>query len=1401
VTAAEAIPMKTPLATMSAAEGAERDRWVPSRAGVLNVWRYYDEVFTFHRGRLLLRGANGTGKSKALEVLLPFLLDASLKPNRLSTFGGSERTMHWNLMGEGATGVTRVGYVWLEFRTGRGAAVEWFTIGARLQATSRTTSVGADFFTVRGRVATGSDTESATGSTPRIPLAGGTGQPLTRAALTEALMGRGEVYATAADYKAAVRQTLFPGLSAQRYEALITALLQLRTPKLSERLDPSLLSTLLSRALPPLDRGEISELADGFERLDRQREELALMDERVRAAETLASRQRTYAQRVLRSRAGGLITATTEMDRTTRAARETEEAHGIALAERAAAEERQAEAEALGAERAAQIEALADSQEYREGRELDRLRTKVAETRRTAEGLRTTADEARRDAEQDAALAAEAEAEAADRAEQARGAEDEAWSTARTARLTSVCAEASTALGADDEKQARQLVSAAVRSRLGQIAEVRGALADHRVAVHARTGAETALEDARARLAEAIEQRDRAAADNAAAVDAQSARLRAWARDCAELRFDAEAVEELAAQAADETEVLALAEAHTRPVEHELTTAETVTGQHRLALVADRDKAAAEVERLERAEEIPPRPPHTRTSDRSVLPGAPLWKLITFQDTVPAAEQAAVEAALEASGLLDAWMGPDEGPLPGLPPHPGHDTFAEPGGPPASPPVRTLADVLRPEPGSPVPAGRITQLLSAVAYGETLPAEGVAAVGADGTWRLAAAKGSWSKPESAHIGASARQRARVRRIAELADHIAALDISVRDCDTTLDTLTERRHALRLDLHSRPPHSPVATAQRALDLADADTATRDDAVRSAVTALGLREEAVARALDTLDARAAEHGLPTEEAALDRLAEHTEAFREAAGHWAMAAVRSAGSRAGAAEARRRADRAARTAGDREAEAAVSESSLRTAAAGLAEAEATIGISYRDVLNRITELRADRERAERTARVLRKELTELSSAVGSLEARLAAAAKEHDQAVQRRDLAAGRLRRCLRLGFADEAGGGHEAEDGHDTRTGHGARHSGFGTAEGTVGTVDSGVTATLEIARALASRWPTLPYSAKNIADALNRLAETAHLTRQALSDRADLSLEPSPDTDDDLQVLTATMDGTSLGAGRLLTALREERDHSRNDITASERGLFDRILTGDTRRHLASRIRQANELVDAMNDRLEKVRTASRVAVRLVWQVDSALPAGTRAARDLLLKDPVRLTDSDHEALHQFFRTRIEEAKEGRLSGSWEEQLAQVLDYTAWHQFVVKLDRANGQGWQLLTKKLHGALSGGEKAIALHLPLFAAVASHYHSVPEAPRLILLDEVFVGVDTTNRGQVFALLASLDLDLLLTSDHEWCTYRELDGIAVHQLIADGDDDAVTTARFVWDGTGLLPEEDTPR
>jgi hypothetical protein len=112
------------------------------------------------------------------------------------------------------------------------------------------------------------------------------------------------------------------------------------------------------------------------------------------------------------------------------------------------------------------------------------------------------------------------------------------------------------------------------------------------------------------------------------------------------------------------------------------------------------------------------------------------------------------------------------------------------------------------------------------------------------------------------------------------------------------------------------------------------------------------------------------------------------------------------------------------------------------------------------------------------------------------------------------------------------------------------------------------------------------------------------------------------SDGQAQVFSAAVGGLRVGASGLLRAMTAARDSGRDDITASEHDLFDSTLTGDTRRHLAARIRQAVELVDAMNARLNLVRTASDVAVRLTWQVDPSLSPATRLARDLLLKDPV-----------------------------------------------------------------------------------------------------------------------------------------------------------------------------------
>src|SRR5699024_679291 len=144
------------------------------------------------------------------ELLLPYLFDANLRPHRLSTFGGGERTMWWNLMGEGATGTTRVGYVWLEFGRDGEAGPEWVCCGARLQASKHTKSPTADYFTTSNRI-----------GEEGVALCNESGAPLGKAALAEKLGEYGRVHPTAADYRTTIRQTLFPELTEQRFDALI----------------------------------------------------------------------------------------------------------------------------------------------------------------------------------------------------------------------------------------------------------------------------------------------------------------------------------------------------------------------------------------------------------------------------------------------------------------------------------------------------------------------------------------------------------------------------------------------------------------------------------------------------------------------------------------------------------------------------------------------------------------------------------------------------------------------------------------------------------------------------------------------------------------------------------------------------------------------------------------------------------------------------------------------------------------------------------------------------------------------------------------------------------------------------------------------------------------------------
>ena len=116
------------------------DRWQPLRLGLIDLYHYDSEEFWFRDGHLLLRGNNGTGKSKVLSLTLPFLFDAQVKPSRVEPDGDPGKKMAWNLlMGKYER---RIGYVWAEFgRRGENGQARFVTLGCGLSAVAARSQV------------------------------------------------------------------------------------------------------------------------------------------------------------------------------------------------------------------------------------------------------------------------------------------------------------------------------------------------------------------------------------------------------------------------------------------------------------------------------------------------------------------------------------------------------------------------------------------------------------------------------------------------------------------------------------------------------------------------------------------------------------------------------------------------------------------------------------------------------------------------------------------------------------------------------------------------------------------------------------------------------------------------------------------------------------------------------------------------------------------------------------------------------------------------------------------------------------------------------------------------------------------------------------------------------------
>ncbi|MEV6099773.1 SbcC/MukB-like Walker B domain-containing protein [Nocardia sp. NPDC051981] len=849
-------------------------RFVPTRAGIINLWDYRDQEFCFADGRLVLRGPNGSGKTKALEVLFPFVLDGRIEPRRLNPFAGEERTMKSNLLYRKQE--SAYSYVWMEFARGSWTGPETVTIGIGMRATRSNDKVTRWYFVADGRV--GVD----------FSLLGPDDRPLTRKQLAEQI-GSDAIVDRPVEYRAAIDARMF-GLGQQRYDQLINLILTLRRPQLAKNLDPRGLSQALTDGLRPLDEQLILDAARSFsdmEEVGRTLEGLVQADTATRDfvnvyRKYLAVQAKTDIDQV-RVRLDAVTHSSTALHAAAalRKRRDTE---------RAAAETRAEDADRAYEQALADRETLQRSSAYEGKQQLDdlagavrRLETSAAVHSDKALKSRQTVDQRLEESERAQAAVTNAASALSRGEDELRTAAEEAgigWSalpeSARAEHLTTTVRSHAEERDADVRavRRALTLVDQAVTERTraeraaqravelresaaAELAEAEAAVAlarsntavslrdwwdTHRdVYAPIRNGLFEALDDAFGHVGAEHAPRPAGGGKKAAMgagsrtggdTAAQDGTGKAGGKRSA-TGPDGGGPVDTAATGPGSGDVFDDGSVPATPAEVLAERTEPLTEEIRARRQEARARAAQataragelRVERERVAAERDDAPPAfaARTDARPDRTGAPLWRLVRFADGVGAHEAAGIEAALQAANLLDAWVCADAE----LPDH-ASDQFLTPLPQQLRPTGRTLADVLVVEDDSDtltVPRRIVSGILASIALHEV--AGSVMAGGADGKGRTVT--GTEAQPVGAEGQLTIATDGRFRQGVQVGRHVKS------DAEFIGTTARARRRELRL-----------AELAAAIETAvgEADTAEADE--QAATAELG-RISAAAKAL--------------------------------------------------------------------------------------------------------------------------------------------------------------------------------------------------------------------------------------------------------------------------------------------------------------------------------------------------------------------------------------------------------------------------------------------------------------------------------------------------------------------------------------------------------------------------
>ena len=1355
------------------------ERWTISRIGLINFWYYDDEEFEFKDGRLLLRGANGSGKSVTMQSFIPLLLDGNKSPERLDPFGSRARRLENYLIGEDESSKDEsTGYLYMEFR--KPSTGIYITIGMGLKAKRGRSLEFWGFSIVDGK---------RVGKNFFLYKDLGDKIPLSKIELRNRIGTGGQVLDSQGDYMAMVNELLFGFDNMDEYDELIKLLVQIRTPKLSKEFKPTVIYEIMNNSLQPLSDEDLRPMSEAIENMDNIKSQLEVLQGSKKSALKISVDADRYNRFVLMEKARDVVDHTLKFQtlETEEIELKTSIGNLIKVKDQAQRDKEVLESEQRSVEH--KREELEKHDSFRAKQEADRLKIEIKniEEDRTKKG--NSLNEKKNKVIDINLSIKDTQGKSQNHDKELK-------------RLLADMSNDAESLSFYDHDFFKADLEAAYskefdfKSIRRDVDQYKGKVYLGRTALEQQSMKNQEYDEA-LRFVEAAKNEKLNAGRNQEKADMLFSETKTefiekiylWDKANDYLKLLEPELSEVSrsvygfGSASDFSDIQAVPLKRKSNLDGQFGEKAAEGRQRKNALELGLLVKQGELDEWKSQKDpVPVREKgvlenRKRLTDAGI-PYLPLYLAVDFLPEVDASMRMSIEEALADMGILDALI---------MPKAHREKAFLLDGAkkdryilPQAKYLRQDLSLYLRPsiQEGVEISGGLIEEVLKSILVDDS---EENAYVGENGLYTMGILRGRVSgEQEPRFLGAQARKKYRLEKIGLIEGEVQNLKEEIEALATNLKELESIREILRSEMSRFPSkddlalaYSMLISAGLALDQKQKELSYRENVAEESYSALKAAREKVRETTSKL-------GIPLTVEDYIKAESTIEGYRDKLGEAETHHVK-----------------------------LLKFLEQMTSLTNQLE-DLTVDVDELDfdIKKLQMEGRDKEERLKNFTELLEKEdFKEISLQIDHCITRMREIPKERDVLIElivssEKDEGSRKERLesiCDRIVKQRSIKSLCEENFIEELKLGYVSCAS----------EIDSPL---FLLAKKLHSEMKSEDKGGNRIRDDYGKtLQDSYHQNRSALTEynlKLDYIFEKETEFSEDTDLnnirnrrkrldLRARVNGKDVNFKSLMEHIEQSVEENEKLLKESDRQLFEDILANTVGKKIRAKIYHGNEWVKKMNGLMESMNTSSGLSFSLAWKnrrAETEEQIDTVQLVELLKSDSKLLSEEQMDRLAAHFRSKIAEARkaqeENNANQTFHTLMREILDYRKWFEFQLSYVKV-GETKKELTNNAFYRFSGGEKAMAMYVPLFSSVYARYDGArKDAPRIISLDEAFAGVDENNIRDMFRLVEELQLSYIINSQVLWGDYDTIPSLAICELIRPNNADFVTVIRYNWNG-----------